>query len=339
MKFGAVPVAEAEGAILAHSLRLPCGRLRKGVVLNAEHIVTLRDAGIREVSVARLEDGDIHEDEAAHALAQALCEGAGSIHCTAPFTGRVNLIADGPGVVLIDAARIDAANAVDPMITVATVAPFHQLQSGGMAATVKIIAYGVSGAALNAAAEHARGAIRFAAPVYGGASLILTEIPGGPADKGIEAVENRLKGLGMRLCETLRCAHDEAALAEAIGRASGDVVLILTASATSDPHDTAPSALIRAGGRIERFGLPVDPGNLLFLGDIGGRPVIGLPGSARSPVLHGADWVLARVACGVALDSAGMAAMGVGGLLKEIPTRPQPRQPGTSRAPREDGTN
>jgi len=339
MKFGAVPLDKAEGAILAHSLRLKDGRLRKGVMLSREHVAALREAGMQEVSVARLEDGDIHEDTAAQALAQALSDGADGIHCTSPFTGRVNLIADGPGVVLIDAARINAVNAVDPMITVATVAPFHQLQAGGMAATVKIIAYGVAGAALSKASTHARGAIRLAAPVHDSASLILTEITGGPGDKGVEAVENRLKGLGMRLCETLRCAHDEAALADAIGKAAGDVMLILTASATSDPHDTAPSALIRAGGRIERFGLPVDPGNLLFLGDIAGRPVIGLPGSARSPVLHGADWVLARIACGVALDSAGMAAMGVGGLLKEIPTRPQPRQPGMSRAPREDGTN
>jgi molybdenum cofactor cytidylyltransferase len=72
--------------------------------------------------------------------------------------------------------------------------------------------------------------------------------------------------------------------------------------------------------------MPVDPGNLLFLGDINGRPVIGLPGCARSPALNGADWVLARVVCGIPVRSADIAAMGVGGLLKEIPTRPQPRQ-------------
>jgi len=71
--------------------------------------------------------------------------------------------------------------------------------------------------------------------------------------------------------------------------------------------------------------MPVDPGNLLVLGRIGDRPVIGLPGCARSPALNGADWVLERVACGVPVTSADIAAMGVGGLLKEIPTRPQPR--------------
>jgi molybdenum cofactor cytidylyltransferase len=104
------------------------------------------------------------------------------------------------------------------------------------------------------------------------------------------------------------------------------MVLILTGSATSDARDTGPAALAAAGGRLERFGMPVDPGNLLFLGDLGGRPVIGLPGCARSPALNGADWVLERIACGIALGDDDIAEMGVGGLLKEGPRRPQPRE-------------
>ena len=105
------------------------------------------------------------------------------------------------------------------------------------------------------------------------------------------------------------------------------MVLILTSSATSDIHDTAPAALRLAGGQVSRFGMPVDPGNLLFLGSLKDKPVIGLPGCARSPALNGADWVLSRVACGVACDGDSFAEMSVGGLLKEIPTRPQPRRP------------
>ena len=106
--------------------------------------------------------------------------------------------------------------------------------------------------------------------------------------------------------------------------------LILTGSATSDLNDTAPQAVRRAGGKVLRFGMPVDPGNLLFLGEISGRPVIGLPGCARSPALNGADWVLERLACGLMVGDAEIAAMGVGGLLKEIPIRPQLREPSRS---------
>ena len=78
--------------------------------------------------------------------------------------------------------------------------------------------------------------------------------------------------------------------------------------------------------------MPVDPGNLLVLGEMGTRPVIGLPGCARSPALNGADWVLERVVCGIDVGAEDIAAMGVGGLLKEIPTRPQPRDGPNRRA-------
>lgn len=164
MKFGPVPIDQAQGAILAHSLSLPAGRLRKGLVIGPEHIAALREAGHDSVVAARLEGGDLHEDEAASAMAAALTKGAAGLRPSAAFTGRVNLIAEGPGVALIDAAAITAANAVDPAITVATVPPFHQMRRGAMLATVKIIAYGVPGAALEQACAAGRGAITLAAP-------------------------------------------------------------------------------------------------------------------------------------------------------------------------------
>lgn len=328
MKFGPVPLDDAEGGILAHSIQMPEGRLRKGIVLGPAEIAALHAAGHDAVTIARLEAGDLHENAAAARLARALAEDAPEILPGQPFTGRVNLIAARPGVVALDVAAIHAVNATDPMITVATVAQHHQIHVGGMIATVKIIAYGVPRASLERAAAAARGAVRLAVVQYRTASLIITDVPGGPGTKGVEAIVARVTGLGMTMAETVTCAHEEAALAQAIAGAGGEIVLILTASATSDPGDTAPAALRLAGGQVERFGMPVDPGNLLFLGRLGARPVIGLPGSARSPVLHGADWVLARVACGLPCGAAEIAAMGVGGLLKEIPTRPQPRRGG-----------
>ncbi len=79
-----------------------------------------------------------------------------------------------------------------------------------------------------------------------------------------------------------------------------------------------------AGGTVEHFGMPVDPGNLLLVGKVGGGTVIGLPGCARSPKLNGFDWVLQRHAAGLPVGKAEIARMGVGGLLAEIP-RPSPR--------------
>lgn len=334
MNFGAIPLAQAEGGILAHSVATPDGRLRKGLVLSAAHIAQLQAAGLSEVVTARLDAGDLHEDTAAATLAQALAQtltqtlaqDAPGIILTKAFTGRVNLIAQAPGVAVLNVAALHAANAVHPMITVATVPHLHQMRPKGMIATVKIISYAVPETALNAAVDVARGAIRLATPRLHTASLIISDTPGGPGDKGQDAIAARLEALGMTLCEVQRVAHDEAAIAGALRAATGDLVLILTASATSDEGDTAPAALRMAGGTVTRFGMPVDPGNLLFLGELQARPVIGLPGCARAPSLNGADWVLARIACGLKVSSADIACMGVGGLLKEIPTRPMPRR-------------
>jgi molybdenum cofactor cytidylyltransferase len=160
------------------------------------------------------------------------------------------------------------------------------------------------------------------------ASLILTRTPGLKESliaKGAAAVEARLAALGIALAPPVVTAHETAAVAAALAAAPGGMALILGGSATSDAADAAPSAVVAAGGRLIRFGMPVDPGNLLFIGEQGGRPVVGLPGCARSPALNGADWVLERLAAGIAVGDADIAAMGVGGLLKEIPQRPQPR--------------
>ncbi|QYZ71364.1 molybdopterin-binding protein [Neotabrizicola shimadae] len=333
MIFGEVPLDRALGAILAHSLPGAEGRLRKGRVLDTADLAALAAAGETRVTVARLEPGDLGEDAAAARLAAALVPDpvAAGLAVSAAFTGRVNLNAVGPGIVEVDPVRVHALNRVDPAITLATLAPFARVTAGALVGTVKIIAYAVAGAAVERACLGLAGALRVRPVVMGAAGLVLTEVPGQDpklAAKGRRAVEGRLKVLGMRLAGVETVAHDEGAIAAALGRAPGEMVLVLTGSATSDLHDTAPEGVRRAGGRVERFGMPVDPGNLLFLGHLGARPVVGLPGCARSPALNGADWVLERLACGLEVTGEDIAAMGVGGLLKEIRVRPQPREPG-----------
>jgi len=278
--------------------------------------------------VARLEDGDAHEDAAATQLAQALCPDPDSAHVTLTpaFTGRVNIIAGTAGVVRLDADRLIVANGIDPMITVATVPDLHQMQQGGLIATVKIISYAVQRAVLDQVCEHVRDSIRLVTPVVKTASLIVTHTDTGVGQKGVEAIRARCDALGVDLVDVIDCQHTEAEIAAALTPIQTDLIMILTGSATSDIHDTAPLAVFQAGGEVARFGIPVDPGNLLFFGSLGDRPVIGLPGCARSIALNGADWVLARTVCGIDITPNDFAAMSVGGLLKEIPTRPHPRK-------------
>lgn len=330
MRFGPLPTDQAQGMILAHSHMVARGKIAKGSILTAEDIAALAASGLAQVTVAQPEPGDVLENPASSALAHALGPDA-AMTMTKPFTGRVNLHAAANGVLVLDAGRIHALNRIDPAITLATLMPFARVSPGMLVGTVKIISYAVAGAALAQAVAQAAGAMRVQPVVARDAGLILTEVPGQAArlnDKAIRVTAQRLSGLGMRLAETRVVPHGSGPIAEAVAGIAGDMVLMLTGSATSDLRDTGPEGLRQAGGTVARFGIPVDPGNLLFHGRLGARPVIGLPGCARSPALNGADWLLERLACGMTPTDEDIAAMGIGGLLKEIPTRPQPREPG-----------
>ena len=204
MKFGPVPVAEAVGALLAHSIKTGNIRLKKGLELRSQQIDQLRAAGIEEVIVARLDPGDLHEDAAAGRLAAALVpepEAVG-LRLTAPFTGRVNVLADGAGVACLDVAALEAVNRVDPMITVATVPDCQQMAAGGMVATVKVISFGVSEQQVTRACESARGALRLARPVYQDRHSDHHRGARGPGeDKARKVIGDRLKALEIQMVE------------------------------------------------------------------------------------------------------------------------------------------
>ncbi len=332
MEFGPVPLAKARGAMLAHSLRAGGHRIAKGRVLGEAEIAALAAEGLTEVVVARPGPDDLSESEAAVRVSQVLL-GPG-LAADAPVNGRVNLRATAPGVLSVDARKVRSLNAADPSITLATLPPLARVGRGQIVATVKIITYAVAASSVVRAAAAGAGALEHRPVCLRDAVLVLTEA-GQDArldDKAAGAVEGRLRALGMRLAGQQRVAHRAEAIAAALRGAKADLILLLTGAATSDPRDTGPEGLRLAGGRLIRFGMPVDPGNLLFLGRLGRRPVIGLPGCARSPARNGADWVLDRIACGIAIRAGDFAAMGVGGLLKDTPLRGAPRDRGeTSR--------
>lgn len=342
MKFGPVPLSEAEGAVLAHSLSLGSVRLKKGHVLSAGDLKLIGQGGIDTVIVARLEAGDAGEDAAAEALSRAFA-GAG-IRAANASTGRVNLHAASVGLFRADKALVDAFNAIDPAITFACLADHTTVQSDEMVATIKIIPLAVSGKSLDQAkaAIAAKGLAHVLPfrPVRAGLiSTLLPSLKASVMDKTRGLLEARLALSGSSLVEESRVAHDADAVAGEIVRMAGlhEMIVVFGASAVTDPEDVIPAAIRKAGGEVERVGMPVDPGNLLVLGSIGAVPVIGAPGCARSPKENGFDWVLARILAGETPTSADIARMGVGGLLKEIPTRPQPRQPDAAASARKAG--
>ena len=336
MWFGTRPLKDGDdlvGATLAHSEQIAARRkLRKGHVLTSDDLYAMREAGIAEVTVAIPEPGDMMEDAAAAHIADVFAlEG---FRREDVGTGRVNFHAVADGLLVLAADRIDALNRIDPAITLATLPNFAHVRAGQMIATVKIIPFAVAGKLVEqAAAEVGKpDTIR----VHGfrdglKVAIIQTSVKGtkpSVLDKTVRVTEARLQQVHAELVDETRTAHASADLSSQIRDKLeiSDMVLVFGASAVTDRRDVIPQAIMQAGGTIRHVGMPVDPGNLLVLGEIEGKPVIGAPGCARSPKENGFDWILWRLCAGLDVTGDDIVSMGVGGLLTEIPLRPHPRE-------------
>jgi molybdenum cofactor cytidylyltransferase len=333
MKFGAIPVAEALGATAVHSIRQNDLVLKKGTKIGPGEIAALTAAGVKEITVARLDPGDVSEDKAAADIAAAIRDEG--VRADRAFTGRCNLFAESAGILVVDKNSIDALNRVDEAITVATLPAYKPVVEGEMIATVKIIPFAVPGPARDqavAAAEKAKPVIRIAPYKVRKVGVVSTLLPGlSPKviDKTLKITATRIAPAGARIIAEQRVPHERAALARAIDElltAGAELVIVFGASAIADRRDVIPAAVEAVGGEIEHFGMPVDPGNLMLIGTARGQAVLGAPGCARSPKENGFDWILMRLLAGLPVTRADITGMGVGGLLMEIVTRPQPRE-------------
>ena len=333
MKFGAIPVGEALGATAVHSIRQGDLVLKKGTLIGEKEVAALAKAGVKEIVAARLDAGDVSEDQAAADIAAAV-SGAG-VRADHAFTGRSNLFAKSAGVLVVDKDAIDKLNRIDEAVTLATLPAFKPVVEGEMIATVKIIPFAVAGAtrdAAVAAAGKAKPVIRVAPYTVRKVGVVSTLLPGLASkvvDKTLKITTARLAPAGASIVAERRVPHEQAALTKAIDevlKAGAELVIVFGASAIADRRDVIPAALEAVGGEIEHFGMPVDPGNLMLIGKARGTAVLGAPGCARSPKENGFDWVLMRLLAGLPVSREDVTGMGVGGLLMEIVTRPQPRE-------------
>src|SRR5260370_29516297 len=319
------------GGVTVHRAREGWWGSKKGTTIGPAEGEALTRAGVKEIVVVRLEQGDVSEDVAAASLAQGV--GGEGIQVERAFTGRANVFAARAGVLVVDRARVDRINGVDEAITFATLAAYKPVVEGEMVATVKLIPFGVEAKLRDAAvAAAAGGALRIAPYVIKRVGIVSTLLPGlAPkvVEKTLRVTAERLAPAGATIMAERRVPHDEAALKAAIKELLGlgaELVIVFGASAIADRRDVIPAAIAGVGGVIEHFGMPVDPGNLLLIGNADGVPVLGAPGCARSPVENGFDWVLMRLLAGLKVTRTELTGMGVGGLLMEIVTRPQPRE-------------
>lgn len=335
MIFGDFPRDEAQGVMLAHTLKLPAATFKKGRSLCAADLELLRQSGVDTISGARLAPDELDENRAASAIAGMLA-GENLVPRDA-HAGRCNLHATRSGIVIVDVDVINRLNHVDEAITVGTLSPCVPVRQGQVVATVKIIPFAVRRSRIVACRKllSSPPPLRLAPLVSHRVALIMSESSATTPrilDKTLAVTRRRIEGMGSNLELELRCEHEPHAIGAALARALAaecELILVSGAAVTKDRRDVVPAAVVALGGEIIHFGMPVEPGNMLLLARIGAVTVINLPGCARSQRMNGLDWLLHRVLAKLPTGGADIMNMGVGGLIRsahdegETPARPR----------------
>ena len=318
-----LPPEQAVGHILRHNLTGADGHrvLAKGHRIDAEDVPRLRALGLSEVRVAVLEPGDVHEDEAARRLAAAVC-GPGVV-ARPPAASRVNLLAEADGVVRVATTALLRINEIDGL-TVATLPNHALVRARKRVATIKIIPFAVRETDLMRAEAIGRdnGSVVSTAPLRQlgvGVILVGSPVARERIERGVyPAIEARVAGLGSAVLATRYVASEEHAVAAAIAQLrAGGAQLLIIAGETSimDRDDVTPQGIRLAGGQIEHYGAPVEPGNLLLLAYLDDLPVLGAPGCVRSRDVNIVDLLLPRLLAGEYVTRRDIVELGHGGLL------------------------
>ena len=322
-----VSVNEALGYQVAHSQMGCRNRLPKASTISEVDIKDLIAAGIDMLDVIVPDHFDINEEVVADRLVEAMKW----TNCAVKRAngGRFNIYASRDGLLCFDRAMIDGFNAICEDITLATCLPQTPVKLGDHIATLKIIPFFVQEDKVELA-ESAMQLMEVAVRPWRNdlrVELIQTRnrtVSLKAEDKALSIQTRRLTFYGINELYDYREQHCVEDLALEISKALNrktDILLVLGASAICDRSDVVPSALVEAGGCISYFGMPVDPGNLMLIGALGSMTVIGMPGCVRSPALNGLDLVLDRLVAGLEVLPSDIQAMGVGGLLKPLPSR------------------
>jgi molybdenum cofactor cytidylyltransferase len=323
MKFETRKTESCVGWRLAHSVVLKHEKVKKTRLITDEYIQFFQDQGIGKLQVFKLDNDDIEENIAASAIANHIA--GQNVITDKSARGRCNILAATDGMISFP-PDLNQYNFIDESITLATLHNMQSVKKGQLLATVKIIPYAIPQKFIDQLLTLT--AKIDVSPFKEYRSTIISS-SNNLNEKAFSAIENRIKSSSGTIVSVIRCEHSLQELSKEIRTASSetnvDLILISGLSAISDHRDVAPAALIKAGGQIQHLGMPVDPGNLLMLGYINDKTVIGLPSCAKSPALNGFDWILQRFAARLHISSDDIKHMGIGGLLKEDKNRPSPR--------------
>jgi molybdenum cofactor synthesis domain-containing protein len=334
-----IPLEESVGCTLAHDIteirpgELKGPAFRKGHVVCHEDLCHLERLGKNHLYVADLAEDEIHENEAAALLAEALA-GDGVSWTNEPKEGRINLVAAYDGLLQINVATLTAFNMVDDVMC-ATLHNHTLVIKGDMVAATRAIPLIMKRASVERAAEIARsnGPVLTVAPLRRArVGIIVTgnEIFNGLIqDRFAPILKEKVEALGSEMC-ALDFSPDHAERIALTIRSQLERncdLLLLTGGMSVDPDDVTRHGIRKAGANELHYGSAVLPGAMFLVAYIGDVPLLGVPGCALHHKTTVLDLVLPRVLAGVRVGKAQLAFLGHGGLCRDCPECSYPHCP------------
>lgn len=278
MKITQIPLEQAVGLPLAHDLtqidaknRKKSARFKKGQIITEADLETLRSMGRENLSVMELSPGDVHEDDAAIQLGEALC--GENLRVTPPAEGRCNLVAKTSGMLCYLAETVNRVNQ-DPDWVLSALAPNRPVLKGQVVAGFRIRPLVLEDYRVERAVAVVRGSKPFAVLPFRPLKVGLVTTGKEIVDKRVEdafrpKLLEKLERLGGGTLMGQRfCTDSLELISEAIGAFLDEDadVIICTGGMSVDADDKTPGAIRSRCRRIAFQGTPALPGAMLMLG-------------------------------------------------------------------------
>ncbi|WP_319542281.1 FmdE family protein [uncultured Pseudodesulfovibrio sp.] len=324
-----VPLKDGVGKTLAHDMTRIVPGESKGVEFSRGHVVTAGDV-CRLQQMGRFNlyvdqeapHGFIHEDDACLAFAKAMC-GKGVVAEGVPREGRVNLLAEEDGMLVVKDALLNAFNSLGSVMA-ASRHGYSIVRKGRRVAATRAIPLFLDQSVFYRALAILNDDRLFSVVPLRKKKIGLL-ITGNEVFKGLikdrfaEVLEAKVVNLGGIVTETLIRPDDVNEIAGAVrGLAKlGCDLIITTAGLSVDPDDVTRQGLIAAGLTEMVHGMPVLPGAMTLVGRIGNARVLGVPACALYHKTTSLDLLLPRLMADLPIARADFAKLGNGGMCME----------------------
>ena len=330
MIFGEIKTESSLNGILSSSLVLyekkDLIKVKKGTIINEHLINLLLKNNIKSVFCAKLDKEDIEENKAVYEISKNIIGNEQSnLHAQDPRQGRSNIISNINGLLVFDPEQLFSINSVTDEIGIASLKPYSYVKKNQIIASIKAIPFAINKDLLKKIVKKSNNCFKVLPFLKKKVHLIQSRNQNTlekVLEKTVDITKKRLLSCGVTEVLEKKCNHATESLSSEIQKSiyeNADLILVFGASAICDKNDVVPKSLKENNGKILRLGMPVEPGNLILLGEIKKATkiisFIGMPGCARSSKENGVDWILWRIFCGLGVSNNNINYMGNGGLL------------------------